>query len=44
MLSLAVVLLGSPVAIAHHSGHSSGAAATRAAAHAPAKAATDTAG
>jgi hypothetical protein len=43
MLSLAVVLLGSPVAIAHHSGHSSGSAANRTAAHAPARAATDTA-
>jgi hypothetical protein len=37
MLSLAVVLLGSPVAVAHHSGHSA-TTANRAAAHAPAKA------
>jgi hypothetical protein len=35
MLSLAVVLLGAPTAIAHHSGHTPGAAASRAAAHAP---------
>jgi hypothetical protein len=34
MLSLAVVLLGSPVAIQHHSSHAQGATPSRTAAHA----------